>query len=400
MPGPEPAADAGALFDKPPAEVRRFLEAKGLQPSWHWQDFSFDEHAVSFTVAKSAGYDILADLKGSLDKAILERQDFGQWRAGIEPTLKAKGWWGRVPQLDPATGEMKTVMLGSPGRLQTIYWANTQTAYAAGEWERIQRTKEVLPYLEYLHTVSEHPRPEHLAWVGTIKPVDHSWWRRHYPPNGWRCKCRVRQLSDGEAERKGYDPDSEPADFGAKDYVNKRTGEVAPVPKGIDPGWAQHPGAARTQNVADLIAGRLDAMSPDARAAAAADLADSWLVKRIASGTIPFDATSSDPDMVSRGKIATPFAVLPAKLAGQLGARTSVVRVRVKEASAAKLPADFATIVRDLVEFGKARDAGPGRASLTGGGWTALLAAPAGEPNAVVLERLGKTETAPPGETH
>lgn len=65
-------------------------------------------------------------------------------------------------------------------------------------------------------------------------------------------------------------------------------------------------------------------MSPDALQAAAADLADSWLLKRIASGTIPFDPTSSDPDMVARGKIAASFAAPPAKL----GANTSVVRVR------------------------------------------------------------------------
>ncbi len=396
MPGPEPAADAGALFDKPPAEVRRFLEAKGLQPSWHWQDFSFDEHAVSFTVAKSAGYDILADLKGSLDKALAERMDFEQWRATIEPTLKAKGWWGRAQSIDPLTGEAKVVMLGSPGRLQTIWWANTTGAYAAGEWERIQRTKRVLPYLEYLHTISEHPRPEHLAWVGTIKPVDDPWWRTHYPPNGWQCKCRVRQLADAEMERKGGLTE-EPADFGTKDFVNKRTGEVSRVPKGIDPGWAQNPGAGRTQNAADMLAGRLDAMSDDARQAAAADLADSWLVKRIASGTIPFDPTSADPDMVSRGRIAAPFAVAPGRVAETLGVESRVVRVRVKEASTAKLPDGFGSIAQDLLEFGKVAKREPGegataRIALTGGGFEAWLIAPEDSPGAIVLERLWRAD--------
>lgn len=386
------AEDLGHLFDKPPAEVRRFLEAKGVAPSWHWQDLSFDEHAVSFSVAKSAGYDILADLKASLETAIEERIDFDAWRKTIEPTLKAKGWWGRARQIDPATGEERLVMLGSPGRLQTIYWGNVTTAYAAGEWERIQRTKRVMPYLEYLHTISEHPRPQHLAWVGTIKPVDDPWWRTHYPPNGWQCKCRVRQLADAEMERKGGVTD-EPADFGEKDFVNKRTGEVTRVPVGIDPGWAQNPGASRTQAVADLLAGRLDAMSEDARAAAAADLADSWLVQRIASGAIPFDPTSSDPDMVSRGRIAAPFAVAPERVAERLGAGTRVVRVRVSEAAAAKLPEGWAATVADLLEFGKLRG-GEGRVTLTGGGWRAALAAPEGEPGAIVLERLWAADEA------
>ena len=337
-------------FDHPPAEVQRYFDAKGVKPSFHWQDFSFDEHATAFTIAKSAGYDILADVKGALSKAIHDRQDFGEFRKALEPLLKEKGWWGRASAVDPQTGEGKIVQLGSPRRLRTIYWANITTAYAAGEWERIERTKRVLPFLQYLHTVAEHPRLQHLAWVGTILPVDDAWWATHYPPNGWGCECRVRQLSDAEAARYGYDADDpeRPADFGTKKYVNKRTGEISEVPVGIDPGWAQNPGATRTENAAAFIAGRIGAMSDDARAAAVADLADSWLMKRIVSGTIPYDAKSLDPAMISRGRIAVPFAALPTDLAAAIGAETPSVMLSVADATkqlAKRLDAEGAPFV-------------------------------------------------------
>ena len=33
-------------------------------------------------------------------------------------------------------------------------------------------------------------RPEH----GVILPVDHPWWKRHYPPNGWKCRCKAMSV--------------------------------------------------------------------------------------------------------------------------------------------------------------------------------------------------------------
>ena len=46
----------------------------------------------------------------------------------------------------------------SPGRLQTIFSANMRSARAAGQWDRIQRTKDALPYLLYVRTTSKEPR--------------------------------------------------------------------------------------------------------------------------------------------------------------------------------------------------------------------------------------------------
>ena len=82
-------------FKKPPAEVLRFFKEKGLKESFSWQDMMLDEHAHAFTVAKSAGFDVLRDIREALSKAIEERQDFGEFQKGLEPLLKAKGWWGK-----------------------------------------------------------------------------------------------------------------------------------------------------------------------------------------------------------------------------------------------------------------------------------------------------------------
>jgi len=388
-------AQTTGAFDHPPAEVQRYFDAKTIKPSFDWRDLSFDEHAHAFTVAKSAGYDILGDVKGALSKAIAERQDYAEFARGLEPVLKAKGWWGKARELDPLTGEERIVQLGSPARLKTIYWANVNSAYAAGEWERVQRTKRVLPFLQYLHTTAEHPRPQHLAWVGTTLPVDDAWWATHYPPNGWGCQCRVRQLSDAEAERFGYnadDPD-EPADFGTRTYVNKRTGEEVEVPVGIDPGWANNPGMTRSKTAADFIAGRVDAMSPAAREAAVADLADSWLLKRIASGTIRFDPAARDPAMVNRGAIAVPIAALTTEIHDRLSAPSFTVRLSVADAARIGAAPEAYALVQALIDAGEASDVAGlivVTGELAGETWSAALRRDETAGGALYLESLDR----------
>lgn len=47
-------------------------------------------------------------------------------------------------------------------------------------------------------------RPEHAAWHGVILPVDHPWWKRHYPPNGWKCRCKAMSVGPDDLEAEGW----------------------------------------------------------------------------------------------------------------------------------------------------------------------------------------------------
>jgi hypothetical protein len=367
-------AKASDLFKKPPEEVLRYFDAKGVKPSFDWRDVGFEEHAQAFTVAKSTGYDILGDVKAAVSKAIHERQDFDVFRKELEPILRAKGWWGKKEEIDPLTGEKKMVQLGSVRRLKTIYWANVNSAYAAGEWERIQSAKRVLPFLEYLISTAVHKRMEHLAWVGTILPVDHEWWDTHYPPSAWLCQCRVRQISDAEAARRGYDADNpeEPESFGVQDYVNKRTGEVSRVPVGIDPGWANNPGKTRMTTAADFLVGKLDAMDDDMRRIAVTDLSHSWLMRMIQSGEIKYDLNSADAANLARGQIAVPFAALAAGTVKDLGLSSGVVSLSVRGAGEIGATTKAYGEVQRMIETGAFSRDGD-RITLTGPGWRATI---------------------------
>lgn len=328
--------DLPELFKTAPAEVTRYFGAKRSVPSFDWRDIAPEEHAFSWTVAKSAGFDVLDDIRAAVDDAITNRVPFDQFRERLTPILQAKGWWGRKISVDLQTGDPMVVQLGSPRRLRTIYWANMRTAHAAGEWERTQRNKAFLPFLIYTLSQAERKRVEHVGWVGTVLPVDHPWWNTHYPPNGWLCKCGVRQISRGEAVRNGYDPNAEAPPVDMRRWLNKRTGEWTNVPNGIDPGWDNNSGRARGTNVARFLFDQVDAMPMHRQAAAIADIAGSPILDAMARG-------KARPDMF------LPVAQLPDAVRTAYKARTALVRLSA--ASVNHIIVDHAARALDVADL-------------------------------------------------
>ncbi|UTO29303.1 phage head morphogenesis protein [Bartonella harrusi] len=275
------------LFKTAPKEVTRYFAAKAVVPSFDWRDIAPEEHAFSFTVAKSVGYDILDDFKRAVGEAIKNRLPFQDFQKNLMPLLQEKGWWGRKSVLDPQSGEKSVVELGSPRRLETVYWANTMSAHAAGEWERTQNNKEFLPYLTYALSSSEHKRLEHESWVGFTAPVDDPVWDWLYPPNGWRCKCSVRQVSRYEAENLGYEEDAAPFQVEQKVWHNKRTGKVEKIPKGIDPGWNSNPGKHRAQNLSRFLSDKIFGMPEERKRIAIEDIVGSPLLQAMFEERLP-----------------------------------------------------------------------------------------------------------------
>lgn len=268
----------------PPRDALDWFRAKGLKPSFDWADVWREEHAVAFTVAKMLHLDLLADVRAEVDRALAEGLTFHDFQKRLAPVLQEKGWWGVKELTDPLTGEIKQVQLGSPRRLRVIYDTNLRTARAAGQWARIQRTQDSHPYLLYTVGPSREHRPEHLSWHGTLLPVDDPFWTRAYPPSGWGCRCRVRQVSQRERDRLIETGIPVPPNAAAQEldprtglptgrrtdatvpvttkapsletvrWTNPRTGAVMDVPRGIDPGWDYNPGEGRLAHLQKLLA--------------------------------------------------------------------------------------------------------------------------------------------------
>lgn len=231
---------------RPPAGAVAYLTDKtvGGRFSFDWRDVWKAEHLNAFVVAKAMTRDILTDIHGALIEAISAGQSREQFVADLKPILQAKGWWGKAQIIDGKTGAAELVQLGSPRRLRTIFDINMRMAHAAGRWERFTRAAAARPFLTYHHTRQERPRPEHVVWDGITLPIGHVFWTTHYCPNGWGCKCFITSergdaavTSEAELERLGVGE--------TRTYRNKRTGETAELPVGIDPGFDYNVGQAR-----------------------------------------------------------------------------------------------------------------------------------------------------------
>lgn len=202
-------ADLIAAFGMPPEAAVEFLRSKGLVVTEGWRDLWKSAHSRAFTVAQSAGYDVLGDIRQALLDAMTKGQSFKQFLDELKPVLQSKGWWGKA--IDPTTGEItktypgtgKPVQLGSPRRLKLIFEQNLQTAFMAGRYRSMYAATDTHPYWQYVAVLDARTRPTHRAMNGRTFRHDDVAIGVIYPPCGWRCRCRMRPLSLSALIREG-----------------------------------------------------------------------------------------------------------------------------------------------------------------------------------------------------
>ncbi len=266
----------------PPAEAIAFFRRKLNVGTETFRDLQREQHAVAFTVAGAMGADLLADVRGAVDKAIAGGGTLGEFRAEFDQIVQRHGWRHR----------------GKPGwRARVIFETNLRTAYAAGAWRQIQQTKAERPYLRYAAILDQRTRPLHRRWHGTIRPVDDAFWRTHYPPNGWRCRCSVITLDADQLREMGWQvTDPPPPSGGVPTRVRQADGtdRIESVPPGVDPAFAYNVGEANLRWQAAVVANeKLAAMPPDMAAAVWRHVAQA--AERARAGRANFDDSPGMP---------------------------------------------------------------------------------------------------------
>ncbi|MGK2898122.1 MAG: phage head morphogenesis protein, partial [Burkholderiaceae bacterium] len=268
----EPPPGLRLGMGKPEDAVNAFQARNLLQPSFRWQDVFNEEHSRAFAVAGVSRLDVLQAFQDELELTLTEGRSLADFGKRIRPQLNAKGFWGPVEVTDPATGETRVTTFDD-ARLRTIFDVNMRQSNAAGRWARIERTKKTLPLVMYRTMQDERVRASHRAWDGVVLPVDAPFWNTHYPPNGWRCRCRAFALDQADVDRRraaGQVIKTEAPPDELVTYVNPRTGEVVPVPRGIDPGFGYNPGKARDAELYEQLLRKSLKSSPLAGATAVA----------------------------------------------------------------------------------------------------------------------------------
>lgn len=179
--------------------------------------------AQAFSVAGLASLDQLEGIKSSLDDALAKGVSFHDWQKQVRD--------GAIPLDLPKH------------RLDNIFRTNTQSAYMAGRWQQLKDSSDdnETTYLIYDAVNDSRTRPAHKAMDNVIKPMGDKFWKANYPPNGFRCRCNVRRISEKEAKRLGgITPDAD-----------------IPAHAKADTGWDYNGGESRGRGIEQAIKNRL-----------------------------------------------------------------------------------------------------------------------------------------------
>ena len=201
------AVNLSAAFDREPKDALDYFASKGYKITGGWDEMMDEAHAKAFTVAHCAKIDVLQDIRTALHESLQSGKTLEQFKKELIPVLQKKGWWGKET-VTGQDGETRKVQLGSPHRLETIYRTNLQSAYMAARYQQMKAASATHPYWQYQAVMDQNTRPAHAAMHGHIFAHDDPVWGTCYPPNGYRCRCTVRTLSQTRMRREGLTPES------------------------------------------------------------------------------------------------------------------------------------------------------------------------------------------------
>jgi len=222
----------------PFAEAIDFLAGKARLPTRAWTDLKEGAHARSFVVAGATTDALVCDFHRAIRSALENGTTLETFRRDFDEIVEKHGW---------------SYKGGRNWRTRIIFDTNMRMARAAGHWEQIEQAREREAsrgrtlYLRYSAVMDSRTRPEHRAWHGTVLPAGHPWWRTHYPPNGWGCRCTVVSLTERDMARYGYMVT--PEDKVPPIQMERRTVTLADgsaeeweTPAGIDTGFGYNVG--------------------------------------------------------------------------------------------------------------------------------------------------------------
>lgn len=97
-------------------------------------------------------------------------------------------------------------------RAELLLRTHGYQAYAASQYNVLERQKDVFPYWRYQTAQDDRVRDSHAALEGVVLPANDPFWQTHFPPWDFNCRCTVVPLSEADAaEIRGEDA-QKPAD--------------------------------------------------------------------------------------------------------------------------------------------------------------------------------------------
>ncbi len=192
-----PAAGIGPS-PGPFQEALDFFRKKVNMPVVDWVDLTAEERLRAFTVAGVTKADLLADIRDAVDKAIEQGTTLETFKRDFNGIIEKHGW------------NLAGTKVGYRARL--IFEQNIRVAYTMGREAQLRQPafQARNPYWQWLHGDSKRPRPNHLAWDGTILPADDPFWVSNQPGVLINCRCKKVAMSGPMMKAEGLKVSKQP----------------------------------------------------------------------------------------------------------------------------------------------------------------------------------------------
>ena len=143
---------------------------------------AYDYRVLAFTVSGYSKLQILRRFYEELLAALEQGNTLAEFRSNMNGFLEREGYEGVTPY-----------------QAENIFRTNIQTAYNVGHYKQMTdpEVMKLRPYWQYDAVNDSRTRPSHLAMDGRVFPADSPVWDTWFPPNGFKCRCTVRSLSQG-----------------------------------------------------------------------------------------------------------------------------------------------------------------------------------------------------------
>lgn len=114
--------------------------------------------------------------------------------------LPAGGDWDKIKKtlaadLVPYLGEE-----GGLKRAETLLRVHGYSAYAAASYQVMDRQRDVFPHWMYQASGDEKVRASHAALDGLVFPANSDFWKTHFPPWEFGCRCQCIPLSEDDVK--------------------------------------------------------------------------------------------------------------------------------------------------------------------------------------------------------
>ena len=142
--------------------------------------------AIAFAVSRIAKGDELDTVYRLLHEALIHGTTFEDFQAGAGDIFTRRGWSG-----------------GSAWKVESIFRTNIQSAYNAGQYQVLDRNRDMFPYWQYSAILDSRTSDFCRYMNGRVFPADSPVWSSSFPPNHFSCRSTVIGLTPEDIRDRG-----------------------------------------------------------------------------------------------------------------------------------------------------------------------------------------------------